>query len=49
VAGNKKSVTHMCRTALGALNQWFKWESLNRIRLTPEGVFTTEIWSDPRF
>ena len=27
------SVTRKCRTTPGALNQWFKWESTNYIRI----------------
>lgn len=49
----------MCRTALGALNQTFKWESTNRIRLIPKPQgpqpkvtikerITTAAWADPR-
>jgi len=31
----------MCRTALGALNQWFKWASIHRIRLVIGNRLTT--------
>ena len=38
----------MCRTALGALNQWFKVGVYKSPQARSYRALTTEIWSDPR-
>jgi len=43
-----RSVTHMCRTALGALNRRFKVGVYKSPQAHSKRAFTTEIWSDPR-